>query len=210
MEWALAQNDATGTAQVVLLALGHHVRKDGCTAGVSVQRLAEYVGLSDRQVKRILRTLEDQGLIKVTDDESCVDYIRKDRRPTVYELAMPRGDTQTSPRRPQRGDTQTSPRADSRGDISSIHGVTFEAPRGDIQMSPEPVEPVEEQQPPQPPLPGGSRPERTRRPSRARFSTRHHGLDKGSAEYDDLMADFGVVSKQATPDPVAAIRGVAQ
>lgn len=104
--------------KLVLMGIANHQRDN--KAWPSVATLAMYAGVSDRQVQRILRDLEDEQLITVTRS-------RGPKGLNVYALNIPcPPDCDRTPNH-RRGVTPMSPR----GDISRTLGVT--------PMSPEPV-----------------------------------------------------------------------
>lgn len=110
MAWALNVPVENPIEKLVLIGLANHADKYGRDAFPSVQTLSEYVGRGPRTIQRVLRDLQDRGLI-VAGDETLRDALiqRKDRRPNVYNL-------------PINGATPASPR--------SLHGVTNGVERG--------------------------------------------------------------------------------
>lgn len=117
--WAMSQTVGNPTQKLILLGLANHARKDGSAAFPSVKTLAEYAEVGERQVQRHLRALESAGWIApVADPPIELSGWRPDRRPAAYDLvAMARGDARVIP---------------------LFDGVTPEAPRGDVAMTPEP------------------------------------------------------------------------
>lgn len=124
--WALDEAPGVPPELVsALVALARHAGLDGRGAHPSAATIAGQTRKSERQAKRDLKRLEELKLI-MPGDTAIVAHIRADRRPKVYDLAMPRGDTD---------------------DMSSDgHGVTPRVARGDTQgrhgvspMSPEEV-----------------------------------------------------------------------
>jgi endogenous inhibitor of DNA gyrase (YacG/DUF329 family) len=108
-----------------LLAVARYAGTDGRGSHPSAATLAAMTRKTERQAKRDLAELEKLKLVR-RGNQRTVAYIRADRRPTVYDLAMPRGDTHDTP--------------------SGGHGVTPRVERGDTQgqngvspMSPEEV-----------------------------------------------------------------------
>lgn len=95
----------------LLIALAERAHDDGRSAYPSIAWLAKRLGRSDRQVRRGLDRLKDNGWI-VPGDQELVSHFRADRRPVVYDLVMSK-----------RGDTSVTP-LPLRGDTSGIHGVT--------------------------------------------------------------------------------------
>lgn len=72
----------------VLIQLAERADPDGCNAFPSVATVAERTRIHPRTVKRCLQCLEDRGLI-ARGDQRAAEYIRADRRPTVYDLLIP-------------------------------------------------------------------------------------------------------------------------
>lgn len=88
MTWALYEAPGIDpTARLVLAVLADHAHADGTAAFPSKQTIADVVGITARNVALHLRKLEAQGLIR-KGNQLHVEYIRKDKRPTVYNLAM--------------------------------------------------------------------------------------------------------------------------
>lgn len=108
--WAMRQNVGDPCRKLVLLGLANNASKTGEHAFPGVKTLAEDAECSTRSVQRHLKLLVEAGLI-VEGDQRYVSHIRADRRPTVYDLAMSRGDNLT-------------PRTELRGDTEGGHGVT--------------------------------------------------------------------------------------
>jgi hypothetical protein len=94
VEWVLDEaGDIPPTLVATLVGLARHAQNDGTGAAPSVETLVAYTRKSRRQVKYDLDKLRELKLIRESDDQSRVAHIRADRRPTVYDLAMPSGDT---------------------------------------------------------------------------------------------------------------------
>ncbi len=139
--WAL---DLRLGDQAVALALADHAKDDGTDIYPSIGLLAWKVGLSERQVQRILRKLEQMQLIVP------VAFASGGRgRATCYEMHVAAG-PQKSPYQRQKGDICDSEKGDicdtdlkrvtsvtEKGDISDKR-VTSVTEKGDIAMSPQP------------------------------------------------------------------------
>lgn len=104
--------DVPSTLVSTLLAVARYAGSDGRGAHPSATTVAAHTRKSESQAKRDLAALEKAGLI-CRGDQRIVAYIRADRRPTVYDLPIPRGSTDDTPwsgngvaHRPQRGSTQ--------------------------------------------------------------------------------------------------------
>jgi hypothetical protein len=73
--------------RVVLLALAEHVGEEGASCFPGKGRLAAMCGISERQLRNVLRELERRGLIAIEHR-----LVRGDeRRSNVYRLAMSEG-----------------------------------------------------------------------------------------------------------------------
>jgi hypothetical protein len=139
---ALFGLELTKAQRAVAIALADHGNDDGSSIFPSLGLVAWKVELSERQVQRILRKLEQIGLLVKVAEAS-------QHRPVEYRMHV-----SATPARPAydpnpRGDTQMSPlkgrhvpaEENGRGDISTLRG-DISSPRGDTQMSPEPsIEP---------------------------------------------------------------------
>lgn len=122
--------DVRGSERDVLLAMADHGDDDGTRIFPSVDYLSWKVGISRRQVQRIVSGLREKGALIVV------------REATRYEPTHYRMELDALPAKPKyepknRDDVDVTP-ADSRGDKSPPSGVTDPAARGDVQMSPEP------------------------------------------------------------------------
>lgn len=99
--WALYDvrpGTVTDGARFTLLALADHARPDGTGAWPYVANLAELLGTSERTVYRHLAQLEEAGLIR-PGDQALVEHYPADKRPRVWDLAMPkRPDARVTPR----------------------------------------------------------------------------------------------------------------
>jgi hypothetical protein len=126
---AVWETDLSTSEKMVLLIIADHASDDGTNSWPSVSTIARKASLSDRQVKRILRELQDQGLIRIELQAGGTKDMRDDRRPNRYTVNL-NGVTSTTPRTSERGDT-TSPR----GDTHDMHGVTPMSPKPSIEPS---------------------------------------------------------------------------
>lgn len=124
------QPDLEGSELLMMLALADHANDEG-VCWPSVSRLATRARLSERQAQRVLHKLADKGYIRVV--------VRGDGRgrTTLYILTL-KGDT-VSPIEPEKDDI-LSPIPEKRV-TSRAKRVTSRAQKGDIAMSPEPLEP---------------------------------------------------------------------
>jgi hypothetical protein len=121
----------------VLLVFCDHANDDGYNARPSIARIAWKTDISDRHIKRIVQELVRKTALRITREASHVE-------PTTYRVVL----TVYPPKPPftfkKRGDT-ASPLQIALGVTSETSGVTFptvgvtfEAGRGDIAMSPKP------------------------------------------------------------------------
>lgn len=123
--------------QIVLLALADHARDDGSSVYPSVAYLAWKVGCSERTVQRILRALESAKLI---EDVSGKHGGRN--HTTVYQIHVTNG-VKKSPFATTKGchiDTAIKGDNLSKGDKYDTQRVTNQVVKGDIAVSPEPLE----------------------------------------------------------------------
>lgn len=90
LSWALNQAPVEDPgAAAVLIGLANHAGPDGRECWPSVERLAYYGRMSERTVRRHLRTLEDTGVIARDEDTRGRDAkTRADQRPNAYRLVM--------------------------------------------------------------------------------------------------------------------------
>jgi len=93
MAWALKQELVTDSvARHVLLCLANYAGQDGCAAFPSVATLMADTRLSERSVRAKLDHLLELGVLRLGNQAIGAAYIeRKDRRPTVYDIAIERG-----------------------------------------------------------------------------------------------------------------------
>ena len=87
VDWALrrAPAGADASARLVLVYLADRADDEGRDAFPSIATLVEQSHLSRSTIKRILRRLEEQGLIS-RGDQLKVAHYRIDRRPVVWDL----------------------------------------------------------------------------------------------------------------------------
>lgn len=121
------EQDLPPNAKIVLLAVADHADDDGGNSYPSHDTLAKKTGFSTRQVKRVLDSLVEMGYLAI--GRAHIPHRRADRQPNMYTIFM----SQT----PRHGVTNEAPR----GDIQSTtgghlrhNGVTNETERGDIDV----------------------------------------------------------------------------
>lgn len=105
------RTDLPPTTKLVLLAVADHASRDGTNAWPSLATLSEMSGVSVRQVRRILRDLEERGMLEVEDQRGGTTDTRPDRRPNRYTVVLD-------------GRTSMSARAAEREDIGVTNGRT--------------------------------------------------------------------------------------
>lgn len=93
MSWyasAWAEKAPVGSVyeRAILTYLAHRARKDGSNCYPSTSTLADFALCDKRTVQRHLNTMIGRGLIG-KGDQSVVQHLRADRRPTVYDLMIP-------------------------------------------------------------------------------------------------------------------------
>ena len=184
LSWVLEQSPARGTDRLVLLSLANHAHPDGSHAWPAVATIAREAGVSERSAQRALRSLEELGAIE-PDGRAPDERLRPDRRPVMYRVLMPRGDTADTPL------------------VSD--GVTTTAPRGDTGVTQTVIEPSVEN--PLPPEGGGAADER-RVFDAWREATKH-----GSAKLNDLRRRkirARLKEGYTVDDLVDAVRGIAR
>jgi hypothetical protein len=90
MLWALKEAPATSTTQrVILVTMADPAADDGTRSFLAQGTIAGIVGCTDRTVREHLGEMERAGLIRRGDQE-LVSHYRADRRPVVWDLAVPR------------------------------------------------------------------------------------------------------------------------
>ncbi|WP_433513884.1 helix-turn-helix domain-containing protein [Nonomuraea sp. CA-143628] len=76
------------TEKLVLVALARRTDDDGCDAYKSKATLAQAAMCDPKTVQRVLRELEERGLIKL-GDQAVAEYIDPRYRPIVYDIQIP-------------------------------------------------------------------------------------------------------------------------
>ncbi|TPF96846.1 hypothetical protein EP30_05360 [Bifidobacterium sp. UTCIF-39] len=91
IDWALrkAPVGRNQAARLVLIALANLVDDEGRDAHPTVSKLVEWLEMSESTVRRALRYLEDEGLIR-RGDPRLVDHYDEFHRPVVWDLVMTR------------------------------------------------------------------------------------------------------------------------
>ncbi|MFE9192039.1 hypothetical protein ACFYL6_20785 [Micromonospora sp. NPDC007208] len=120
-----------------LVALAETAAPDGTGAFLGQPEIAWRTRKNNRNARRDVDALEKLGLIR-EGDQSLARYIRSDRRPTVYDLAMERsrgprpddGGSHTTPREADNEGAQATPRT---GDDGS-HTTSRESARGVVDV----------------------------------------------------------------------------
>jgi len=98
MLWALTEAPVTSPREALyLVAMADYANAEGRGCYASQTTLAAHARVSRRTAQRVQQTLADAGLI-VPGDPGLVDHYRPDRRPLVWDLAMPSRGVRLSPR----------------------------------------------------------------------------------------------------------------
>ena len=124
--WALRDAPVGGdtTKRMLLMALGEYADPAGRGARPSARTLAVLMHKDVRTVRRQLAALERAGVIR-RGDQRLVSHIRPDRRPVVWDLAMPMA-----------GESGMSREQESTVWDEVEHGVTPRPPRAEEASSP--------------------------------------------------------------------------
>ena len=96
MAWVWDQVLPT-TKKMVLLAIADHADDTGDNAWPSVSTLARKVSITTRQVQRLLRELEDDGLLITSRQQGGTSRTAIDRRPNLYQIVMQPPDVSVTP-----------------------------------------------------------------------------------------------------------------
>lgn len=118
LSWAFAHSESKLGDRLVLFALADHAKDDGTYAWPSVSTIARAAKLSERQVQRCLRNLEEMGEIELAG--------RSRTGTNIYSV--------TGFIRAQRGDN-LSPLESTGGDIRDTQGVTSTTQGGDVGVT---------------------------------------------------------------------------
>lgn len=138
---------ATGNTRLFLLSVAEFIQDGRHTCWPAVSTLADMIGVSERQVQRIARALEEDGAI-------VAEIGRGRKHTTIYGLLVGLSEEEkTAVIRDVKGDIAMSPINNGKGDIKhdiamsplipekvtfEAEKVTYSAIKGDIAMSPEP------------------------------------------------------------------------
>lgn len=88
MSWALKDAPVPdAVSHLILIGLADHAEDDGTNARPSQRLLADYAQVSIRTVGYKIKALSEAGLI-TRGDQQQVAHLRKDRRPTVWDLNL--------------------------------------------------------------------------------------------------------------------------
>lgn len=120
----------TAAEKLCLVGIANHDGDGG--AWPSIATLARYVGVTERQVQRIIKSLSQLGMLTVDEQGGGTRNTRADRRPNRYVLHLD-GVTPASPRD---GDGVTS--GAPRGDMEGTHGVTPMSPETSLNLQLQP------------------------------------------------------------------------
>lgn len=127
----LSRSDLQGTKRWVLAMLADRADERGiCWPGVDW--LATRVAVSRRTVQRCLAELVADGWLERHTNAGPSN--RPDRRPSMYQIRLQRGDASVTPHGVTRDDIYVTPKAE-RGDKSGSNGVTLVTQRGDTGVT---------------------------------------------------------------------------
>ena len=121
-DWAWSLSDLAPSSRLLLLALAEHVH-EGVTCFPGQARLAAMCGVSDRQVRNLLRELQGRGLIVVEHRPGQGGG----RKPNVYRLEM-------GIRQPVSVCHEQQPETDLRNAISGYPGATGSPAQGNRNL----------------------------------------------------------------------------
>ena len=117
IRWALDDApDCPAELVATLVAIASYAGLDGRGAYPATDEIARQTRKTRRQARRDIDRLERAGLI-MPGDQSLAKHIRADKRPVVYDLAMPRGVTGDPP-----SDIKVMPNVVHRGDMWGTTG----------------------------------------------------------------------------------------
>lgn len=125
--WALYEaEDVPAHLLATLIAIAASTGSDGKGAYISAATVAMLTRKTESQAKRDLRALEEKKLIH-RGNQRIAAHIRSDRRPVVYDVAMPeRGSADA---------TSPAPRGSTGATSSDGHGVAPMHARGSTHAS---------------------------------------------------------------------------
>jgi hypothetical protein len=140
--WAMDEADGVpARLQSTLVAVARYADEDGCGAWPSARQVASITRKSEAQAKRDMAALARLGAL-LPGDPGLVKDIRADRRPNVWDLAMPRrasrrapsgGSRRASGRTPSGGPRGAS--GDGTGRIPLQNGAHLDAPEEVLKTS---------------------------------------------------------------------------
>lgn len=91
MTWVFDHSRAEGSDRLVLLAIADRANDEGGDAWPSLAWIAQKANLSERTVRRCLRSLEENGEIETLVQAGGNKFTRHDRRPNAYRVVMHSG-----------------------------------------------------------------------------------------------------------------------
>jgi len=133
----------------LLMVMADQVDAEGKGCGLAKATLADLVRCDESTVRRKLRALEQADLIR-PGDSRLVAYLPADKRPNVYDLALPAGGQRAPSRgggRPPRRGAALPPGGVSAG---GQRGVSGGAPLPPDSL--DPLDPLDPAGPPAPPM----------------------------------------------------------
>jgi hypothetical protein len=122
--WVMDNSRNKGSAKLVLLAIASYAQPDGSSAFPSVSTLSNKTGISERQIKRLITSLENSG--ELTVERS------KGRKANIYKILMFKPKRQQIVVQPLRYRDKMSPltvtKPTTNGDKPNKSTVTFATP----------------------------------------------------------------------------------
>jgi Helix-turn-helix domain len=132
VEWALDNGPASPRMKLALVAIAYAADSDGGSAFPGLAKIAKRAGCSERQAKRLVVQLEEDGWVEV------VAYRKGGRgKATEFRVLMERVTPECHPLADGKGDISSGKGdiSSGKGDISARERVTSGALKGDISGS---------------------------------------------------------------------------
>lgn len=145
ISWALNEApDVPPSSVAVLIGLANHASHDGRGAYPSQPTLARYARKTERAIRNDLATLERAGVIR-RGDQRLVDHLPPDRRPVVWDLAMPSATAHNGGKHTSaRNHTSARKQGSARNHSSEPGGSTLPPAGGSTLPPNRPTEPTTE------------------------------------------------------------------
>ena len=143
--------------KIVLLRLADHANPDGGDVYPSIASVAEYTGISERQVQRYIKGFVERGILVITghakggrsnprEYQFTFQFAPRkgDTRDTVSDAERVTPPTPIAARKGDADDTVSERVTSTKGDTEGTERVTPMTLKGDTAMSPEPSRTVKE------------------------------------------------------------------